>query len=108
MIEQSWYGATVINQVFSGSFSFEGISATVPLFMSLTAGGQYDFANVGDTATFSFNTLPTGVSYTSASGDFLSPTPLPSTWPMLLGGLTGLGFIAHRGSKSGSAAFSAA
>jgi hypothetical protein len=30
-------------------------------------------------------------------------TPLPSTWLMLLGGLVGLGFIAHRRSKQGTA-----
>jgi hypothetical protein len=41
-------------------------------------------------------------------GNSPSATPLPSTWLMLLGGLVGLGFIAHRGSKNGSAALAAA
>jgi hypothetical protein len=31
-------------------------------------------------------------------------TPLPSTWGMLLGGLAGLGFLAHRGRKQAAAA----
>ena len=36
------------------------------------------------------------------------PTPLPSTWLMLLGGLCGLGLFAYRGSKKGSAAIAVA
>jgi hypothetical protein len=29
----------------------------------------------------------------------VDPTPLPSSWVLLLGGLAGLGFVAYRGSK---------
>jgi hypothetical protein len=46
--------------------------------------------------------------YTFAFSSNLAPTPLPSTWLMLFGGLAGLGFLAHRGSKNGSTAFAAA
>jgi len=38
----------------------------------------------------------------------ISPTPLPSTWLMLLGGFVGLGFFAYRGMKNNSAALAAA
>lgn len=38
----------------------------------------------------------------------LTATPLPATWTMLIAGLIGLGFIAHRGSKKGSTAIAAA
>ena len=36
------------------------------------------------------------------------PTPLPSTWTMLIAGFAGLGFFAYRGSKKGSVALAAA
>jgi len=35
---------------------------------------------------------------------FTTPTPLPPTWTMLLGGFAGLGFFAYRGTKNRSAA----
>jgi hypothetical protein len=38
----------------------------------------------------------------------LGPTPLPSTWLMLLGGLLVFGFVAYRGSNKIGAAFAAA
>jgi len=38
----------------------------------------------------------------------LSASPLPATWTMLIAGLLGLGFVAYRGTKKGSAALAAA
>jgi hypothetical protein len=43
--------------------------------------------------------------YSSASGELIrgvafAPTPLPSTWLMLLSGFVGLGFMAYRGKKN--------
>jgi hypothetical protein len=38
----------------------------------------------------------------------LTTTPLPSTWTMLIAGFVGLGFVAYRGKKKGSAAIAAA
>jgi hypothetical protein len=38
---------------------------------------------------------------------FVSATPLPSTWTMLIAGFLGLGFFAYRGSKKNGAAFAA-
>ena len=65
------------------AFTFEGAAATVPFWMELNAFGQYAFADLGDTATFSFAELPDGVSYTSASGDFLAgPGSRPRTIDM--------------------------
>jgi hypothetical protein len=38
----------------------------------------------------------------------LTPTPIPSTWLMLLSGFVGLGYFAYRGTKKRSAALAAA
>lgn len=46
-------------------------------------------------------------SLTFSPGISNAATPLPSTWLMLLGGLAGLGFVAHRGAKNGAAALAA-
>lgn len=43
-----------------------------------------------------------------ASGIGVSPTPLPSTWTMLIAGLVGIGFFAHRGSRKNATALAAA
>jgi hypothetical protein len=37
----------------------------------------------------------------------IAATPLPSTWTMLIAGFVGLGFLAYRGTKKGSAGFAA-
>jgi hypothetical protein len=42
------------------------------------------------------------------AGTFAATTPLPSTWTMLIAGFVGLGFVAYRGKKKGSAAIAAA
>jgi hypothetical protein len=68
-----------IESTYKASFSFLGAGAIVPIVAIL--GGQFGMADLGDTATFSFN-LPDDVSYISSSGHFLegSPTPESSTW----------------------------
>lgn len=100
-----WSGVVVVNEDITGMFSFEGASADAAVYLSLQALGQYQYADFGDTAAFSFDALPIGVSYTSASGKFLTgegPTvPEPSTWMMLLLGFSGLGYVAYAdGQKS--------
>jgi hypothetical protein len=103
----NWYGTQslqngglfTINTDMTGSFTFEGAAATVPFWMELNAFGQYAFADLGDTATFSFAQLPDGVRYTSASGDFLAgpgAVPEPSTWAMMILGFAGLSFMAYQ------------
>ena len=50
-----------------------------------------------------------GTELTSLSiEDPVSLTPLPSSWTMLIAGCLGLGWLAYRGSKKGSAAIAAA
>ncbi len=53
-------------------------------------------ANVDDPITIE---LPAGVTYTSASGEFLTriaAAPEPATWTMLLLGFAGFGFAGRR------------
>ncbi len=100
-VSQNWYEATAggpqtIDLTYTGTFSFMGPSADAAIYMQLTAGGQYQYSDFGDTARFAFDTLPVGVSYTSASGDFLTGVPEPSTWVLLVLGFAGMGFASYR------------
>jgi hypothetical protein len=96
-VDESWAGGPQdINENFSGTFSYSGPDASAAIFMLLFAQGQYGYFNFGETATFSFDPLPAGVSYTSASGDFLTAVPESSTWAMMLLGFVGLGFANYR------------
>jgi hypothetical protein len=66
------------------------------LIIDCRTGGNCDFSN---TAAFSFGALPTGLSYTSSSGAFLTgaaPVPEPGTWAMLSVGLLSVGFLRRR------------
>ncbi len=102
-----WYGQPAsINLDITGTFSFTGDVATIPIFMSLFAGGQYGFADASNTATFSFTSIPTGNSFTSASGDFLTETatPLPATLPLFASGLGALGLLGWRRNRKAQAA----
>ncbi len=67
--------------------------------MWLDAASQYYYSDFGQTASFSFNNIPAGVSFTSASGEFLTAVPEPSTWAMLLLGFAGLGYAAEAGAR---------
>jgi hypothetical protein len=99
-INQNWYGGPAnINQLYiSTPFTFTGLEATVSLLVLLTASGQYQYANFADTATISFINVPTGVTFTSASGEFLTgaATPLPAALPLFASGLGVIGFLAKR------------
>ncbi len=88
-----------IDDTLTGTITLTGSTATFPFLAIFTAYGTYGLANFADTASFSFD-LPTGVSLTSASGDFLTDgapaVPEPSTWASILLGFAGLAF-ARRG-----------
>ncbi len=91
-----------IDQTFDGSIVIDTASATVPILVILGASGQFGLAD--DTAVFSFDDLPPGVTFTSASGDFLSRSvPEPSTWILLLAGFGGMGLAGYmRPRKAGA------
>ena len=66
------------------------------LRLDCRTGANCDFSN---TAAFSFGALPTGLSFTSSSGSFLTGTstvPEPGTWAMLSVGLLTVGFLRRR------------
>jgi hypothetical protein len=92
------YDATV-NQNSIGSFSFEGSSAAVSIAMFVEAIGQYGYTDFTDTASFSFDTVPSGVSYTSASDDFLvgnQSVPESGAIAIFVTALLGLVFLQRR------------
>ncbi len=88
-----------VDDTYTACFSFLGPGAIVPILASLFTLGEYGMANFRDTATFSFD-LPDGVSFESASGDFLvgnsGSVPEPSTWAMMLLGFAGLGYAGFK------------
>jgi hypothetical protein len=90
-----------VGALFSGTLVVpSGLStldiATI-LRVNCTLGADCDASN---TAAFSFGALPTGLSYTSSSGTFLSGAPAgvpePGTWVMLSAGLLTVGFLRCR------------
>jgi hypothetical protein len=116
----SWsFTSAAFNSGNTGAATISGISgvhldAATSYFMSASAAGNAD-------DTWRFN--PVGASGELILGgevDFgslgtfdilgadVKAAPLPSTWVMLLGGLLGFGFFAHRGSMMRNAAIAAA
>jgi hypothetical protein len=93
------YTGTVTSATFAPQISFitdlytDNAGANSPLVEPTTSEG-YTSADAG---WFGGN-IELGV----------AATPLPSTWTMLIAGFLGLGFLAYRGSKKGSAAIAAA
>jgi hypothetical protein len=80
----------LVDETLHGEFSFKGGGAFVPFLMTLFANGQFGQAFFQDTATFSFDQLPPGVSFTSASGDFLIGPTAAVPGPLAGAGLPGL------------------
>lgn len=92
-------GQMSIDETLQASFSFTGPMATVPVYFQLSTQGSLGLANFSNTATITLDALPNGVSFTSASGDFLADSgaiPEPSTWVIMLVGFSGLGVLARR------------
>jgi hypothetical protein len=79
----------IIDEHVTLQFSFSGPEAYVPIFAELSVHGQFGLAHFFDTVAFSFPSLPDGVSFTSASGGFLTgPAAVPG--PIVGAGLPGL------------------
>jgi hypothetical protein len=90
------YGTNDINPIWFAANGNAPVS-------DISGSAQWIF--FGDQSTAQFADLQTEVFANSVT---LAPTPLPSTWSMLLIGFAGLGFVAFRGNKKGSAASLAA
>lgn len=76
---------------------------------SILAGwfGAHDNMTPGNIIAITSSEAFTSATLTNTAGGFevadISATPLPSTWTMMLMGVAGLGFVAHRGMKRRSA-----
>jgi len=114
-LDNGWVTSQILSQtpgsfVFNGVYQLTGASATLPITLQLSCaaqnGGTCDFAN---TAAVSF-TLPGDVTFTSASGVFLTQppmaTPEPGSAEMLLCGLalSGLALLMRRSHVKGPVA----
>ena len=78
----------IIDEDLTGYFTMIGPAALVPIWAQLNVRGSVGQADFYDTAAFSFS-LPDGVSFTSASGVFLTgPVGVPG--PIAGAGLPGL------------------
>ena len=104
VISESYSRGTVVSQDYTGSFQFVGPLAIIPVSMMLSVGDQYGYTDFSNTAAFSFDTLPAGVSYTTASGDFFASeaaaVPEPTSLLLLGTGLLALVVIRRRGPMS--------
>jgi hypothetical protein len=95
---QSWVSSNFISSspndgVFQGVYALVGSTVVVPLTLSLVVdcedGCTADFSNTGLIGL----SLPSNVSFTSASGVFLTAstsTPEPSSWAMMMLGAAGV------------------
>jgi hypothetical protein len=90
---------------YSGLGFTNGSSSNSPLNLYWTNIDRSGPGELGVCFTASCNN--TSGFYALTSIEFTA-TPLPSTWTMLIAGFVGLGFLAYRGPKKGSAAIAAA
>ena len=113
-------------EVEYSTFAFTSVSSSVVNLANLYltavgAGGIWDAVNNTYTASLLASDRPciaegTGAGACNQSMAFIgagqgfvaNPTPLPSTWTMLIAGFVGLGFLAYRRTKKNTAAFAAA
>ena len=86
----SWGGSTPGLTTFTGIYTLSGASQVLGIFNFLEADANSGGKSLyGHTSALHF-TLPTGVTYSSASGVFLSATgggvPEPATWTLMIAG----------------------
>jgi len=65
--------------------------------------GYGNFNNGTNSGTFGFLLTPSAGTAVSAIPGSMAAAPEPSTWPMLVVGLAGLGFVGYRGKRKGEA-----
>jgi hypothetical protein len=83
---------------FTGVYALVGAAPTLDVRAVLgTRASSVSSASFGNTAAFQMS-LPSDVTYSSASGVFLSaaPVPEPETWAMMLAGMGVVGLMARR------------
>jgi hypothetical protein len=81
---------------FTGIYALVGATPTLDVRAALgTRASSVSSSDFSNTAAFQMS-LPGNVTYTSASGVFLSAVPEPGTWVLLLAGLGGLLSVARR------------
>jgi len=89
------YNGAYMNN-FAGIYALVGASPTLDVRAALgTRASSISSATFGNTAAFQMS-LPSNVTYSSASGVFLSPVPEPGTWVLLLAGLVATSAAARR------------
>lgn len=82
--------------IFHGEYAVDSTDPTVGIALYLTAGGLFDAtSDYGDTDGVTLS-LPSGVTFTSASNVFLTQAPEPAGWTLLLSALGMLGFTLRR------------
>jgi PEP-CTERM motif len=101
-LSHTWEETGTNSLRFTGIYALTGASEVVGISNSLgTFAGQGGISDFLTTSKISLG-LPTGVTFTSNSGVFLSgaavspPVPEPGTYALMLAGLAGVGFVARR------------
>ncbi len=103
-VSYTWDSITPQLTKFTGVYALSGISQSLSIYNGLNgisgSGGSF---NYGNTSSLSF-VLPSNVTFTSASGTFLSAltpppsgtVPEPATWATMLAGFAAMGFAMRR------------
>jgi hypothetical protein len=96
-VSGSWSSAPNANlNTFTGIYALVGATPTLDVRAALgTRASSQSNADYSNTAAFQMS-LPGNVTYTSASGVFLSAVPEPGTWALMLAGMGSVLLLARR------------